>query len=87
MFMKKLLILCLVIFLLAVAFELPSNITGFALKVTSTVLTIAKEILKSVLMTIANMLWYLEQLSVFIISPKIESRDYKINNSENVWKI
>jgi len=54
--MKKIIILCLVVFLLAVSFELPSNITGFFVKVTSTALTIAKEILKQILTTIVNML-------------------------------
>ena len=55
--MKKVIILCLAIFIiLAATIDLPSSITGFAVKVTSTILTIAKEILKSVLTTIVNML-------------------------------
>ena len=54
--MKKAIILLLAVFLLAVAFELPEGITGFFVKVTTSVLTIVKEVVKTVLLTIANML-------------------------------
>jgi hypothetical protein len=55
--MKKLVILCLAIFIImAATIDLPSSITGFAVKVTSTVLTIARQVLKTVLTAIANML-------------------------------
>ncbi|MFH1473834.1 MAG: hypothetical protein ABIE55_02970 [Candidatus Aenigmatarchaeota archaeon] len=55
--MKKAIILCLVVFIILVAtLDLPPSITGFAVKVTSTVVTIVKQILKSVLLAIANML-------------------------------
>jgi hypothetical protein len=55
--MKKVIILCLAIFIIfATTIDLPSSITGFAVKVTSAVLTIARQVLKTVLTTIANML-------------------------------
>ncbi len=55
--MKKAIILCLAVFIiLAATIDLPASITGFAVKVTSTVVTIAKQILKSVLTAIVNML-------------------------------
>jgi hypothetical protein len=55
--MKKVIILCLAIFIIfAVSIDLPSSITGFAVKVASTVMTVVRQVLKSVLTTIANML-------------------------------
>ena len=55
--MKKAIILCLAVFIiLAATIDLPASITGFAVKVTSTIVTIAKQILKSVLTAIVNML-------------------------------
>jgi hypothetical protein len=54
--MKKALVLILAIFLFAAAFQVPDSITGFFVKVTNSVLTIVKEVIKTVLTTIANML-------------------------------
>jgi hypothetical protein len=54
--MRKLLLIILIFLIFAVSFELPSSITGFFVKVTSAALTVAKEILKSVLTAIVNML-------------------------------
>ena len=55
--MKKIIILCLVIFLLAVSLDLPeSGITGFFVKVATTGLALAKEVLKTVLTFIVNLL-------------------------------
>ncbi len=54
---KKILILCLVIFLLAVAFETPSiDITGWFLKASSTIVTVARAVIKQVLSVIVKML-------------------------------
>lgn len=55
--MKKVIVLCLLIFIIfAATIDLPSSITGFAVKVASTMMTIVRQVLKSVLTTIANML-------------------------------
>jgi len=55
--MKKILILCLVIFLLAVAFETPSiDITGLFLKASSAIVTVARAVIKQVLSAIVSML-------------------------------
>jgi hypothetical protein len=54
--MRKVLVLFVAIFLLAVAFQLPEGITGFFVKVTTSVLAVVKEVIKTVLITVANML-------------------------------
>ena len=54
--MRKAIILLLAVFLLAVAFELPDSITGFFMGIATSIWDIFKEILKSILLTIANML-------------------------------
>ena len=56
--MKKVIILCLAVafIIFAATIELPSSITGFAVKAASTLMTVARQVLKAVLTTIANML-------------------------------
>jgi len=61
--MKKILVLCLIIFLLAIAFNapitfnLPSiDITGLFLKASSTIVTIARSVIKQVLTIIIGVL-------------------------------
>ena len=54
--MRRAIILFLAIFVLAVAFEIPESITGFFMGITLSIWEIFKEILKAVLLTVANML-------------------------------
>lgn len=54
--MRKAILLLLAVSVLAVAFEVPEGITGFFVRVSTSVLTIVKEVVKTVLITIANML-------------------------------
>ncbi|NIM47129.1 MAG: hypothetical protein GTN40_03155 [Candidatus Aenigmarchaeota archaeon] len=55
--MKKILILCLVIFLLAVTLNIPKiDITGLFVKASSTIVTIARSVIKQVLTVIAGWL-------------------------------
>ena len=54
---KTILILCLVIFLLAITFEPPSmDITGFFVKASSTIVNIARAVVKQVLTVVVRML-------------------------------
>lgn len=55
--MKKILFVCLVVFILAVTIEADSSsITGFFLQVGSTIITIARYVLKEILTFVANLL-------------------------------
>lgn len=55
--MKKLLILCLIIFLLAVTINTPSiDITGLFVKASSAIVNIARAVVKQVLSVVVRML-------------------------------
>ena len=54
--MRKAILLLLAVFVLAVAFEIPDSITGFFMGVTMSIWEMFKEILKAILLAIANML-------------------------------
>ena len=54
--MKKTLILCLIIFLLAFTFKPGIDITGLFLKATSTIVTIAKTVVKEFLSFVIRVL-------------------------------
>ena len=54
--MKKALVLFLAVVVLATAFQLPEGITGFFVSVSTSLITVVKEVVKTVLIAIANML-------------------------------
>ncbi|MFH0929140.1 MAG: hypothetical protein V1818_02160 [Candidatus Aenigmatarchaeota archaeon] len=54
--MRKVAILILAIVVMAVAFEMPSSVTGFFVSLSTSIIAIFKQILKQVLLAIANML-------------------------------
>ncbi len=57
MFMKKILILCLIVFLLAATFSMPKvDITGLFVKASSTIVNIARIVVKQILTTVAGLL-------------------------------
>ncbi|NIO45137.1 MAG: hypothetical protein GTN36_06340 [Candidatus Aenigmarchaeota archaeon] len=55
--MKKILILCLIVFLLAATFSMPKvDITGLFVKASSTIVNIARIVVKQILTTVAGLL-------------------------------
>jgi len=55
--MKKILILCLIVLLLAVTFNVPKiDITGFFVKASSTIVNIARIVVKQILTAVAGLL-------------------------------